>query len=87
MNKTLSNNSGNFISLRAITRGWSIAENVTRSDDFDFAVGPTWGFQRTWTNNIRLLMDIGPQYYFDSKGNSGFFPFMIQINIGYNLTK
>lgn len=41
--KTLNtkNNSGNFVSFRLITRGNSIAENVNRTSDFDFAFGPT----------------------------------------------
>jgi hypothetical protein len=79
-------NSGNFISLRLLGKGPSIAENLTRTDDIDFAFGPTWGLQRT-KNNLRYLFDIGPQYYFDTKGNSGFFPIMIQVNIGINLSK
>ncbi len=41
-NRTTENNSGNFVSLRFITRGNSIAENVNRTSDFDFAMGPTW---------------------------------------------
>ncbi len=79
-------NSGNFISFRGIARGWSIAENVIKSDDFDFAIGPTWGIQRSY-NKFRLLVDVGPQYYFDTVGNDGFYPFMIQINLGLNLSK
>lgn len=86
-NRILHKNSGNFVSFRGIARGWSIADNlVFKSDDFDFAIGPTWGIQRSY-NKFRFLMDIGPQYYFDTVGNSGFFPFMVQVNIGLNLSK
>lgn len=83
--KSVEYNSGNYISFRGISRFASIAENVTRTDDVDFAIGPTWGLQRSF-NKIHFLFDIGPQYYFDSKGNNGFFPLMIQINVGFNLS-
>lgn len=85
-NRIITKNSGNFVSLRAIARGWSLADNLIKTDDFDFAVGPTWGIQRSY-GNFRFLVDIGPQYYFDSLGNDGFFPFMVQINLGFNLSK
>lgn len=85
-NRITYKNSGNFVSFRGIARGWSIADNIIKSDDFDFAIGPTWGFQRSY-NKFRFLVDIGPQYYFDSIGNSGFFPFMVQLNLGFNLSK
>ena len=82
--KSLTYNSGNFVSFRSITRGKSIESNYLRTDKIDFAIGPTWGFQRSY-NKLRLLIDIGPQFYFDTNGNNGFFPFMIQINFGLNL--
>ena len=82
--KSLTYNSGNFVSFRSITRGKSIESNYLRTDKIDFAIGPTWGFQRSY-NKSRLLIDIGPQYYFDTNGNKGFFPFMVQINFGLNL--
>jgi len=40
-NRNIENNSGNFVSFRLITRGNSIAENVNRTSDFDFAFGPS----------------------------------------------
>lgn len=79
-------NSGNFISARLLARGASIADNVTRTDNKDFAIGPTWGFQRNY-GKMHLLFDIGPYYYFDTKGNNGFFPLIFQINIGFNLSR
>ena len=84
-NKSTENNSANFISLRVITRGNSIAENVNRTSDFDFAVGPTWGIQRKYGKNLHLLFDIGPQYYFDTNGNGNIWPLMIQLNLGFDL--
>jgi len=83
--KTVDNNSGNFISLRLITRGNSIADNVNRTSDFDFAVGPTWGIQRKYGESYHLLFDIGPQYYFDTEGNGNIFPIMFQLNLGFDL--
>lgn len=84
-NKSTENNSGNFFSLRFITRGPSIADNVIRSSDFDFAIGPTWGIQRKLGKNFHLLFDLGPQYYFDTEGNGNFWPLMLQINLGFDL--
>lgn len=83
-NKHTNSNSGNFISARFITRGNSITDNFVRKADMDFAAGPTWGLQRAF-GKIHLLFDLGPQFYFDTKGNSGFWPIMIQLNIGLNL--
>lgn len=84
--KSIEHNAGNFVSFRAIARGPSIAENLTRTDDLDFAMGPTWGIQRAF-DKIRLLVDIGPQLYFDTKGNAGIFPVMVQVNLGFILNR
>lgn len=84
--KSIEGNAGNYFSLRGITRFAAITENVTRTDNLDFAIGPTWGIQRSY-GKMHLLVDFGPQYYFDSVGNSGFFPVMVQINIGLNLNQ
>lgn len=86
-NRNSENNSGNFVSLRFITRGNSIAENLSRTSDFDFAFGPTWGIQRKNGKSFHLLFDVGPQYYFDTNGNGNFWPIMLQINLGFNLKK
>lgn len=83
--KSVSNNSGNFISARLLTRGPSIAENVTRTSDFDFAFGPTWGIQRKYGERFHLLFDVGPQYYMDTEGNGNIFPIMFQLNLGFDL--
>jgi hypothetical protein len=83
--KTVENNSGNFVSVRLLTRGPSIADNVFRSSDFDFAISPTWGIQRKYGESFHFLLDIGPQYYFDTKGNGNIFPFTFQINLGFDL--
>ncbi|MCD8445558.1 hypothetical protein [Tenacibaculum finnmarkense] len=81
------NNSGNFVSLRFVTRGNSIAENVYRTSNFDFTVGPTWGIQRKYGKNFHLLFDIGPIYYLDTKGNGNFYPILLQLNLGFDLKK
>lgn len=83
--KNIKYNSGNYFSIREISRIGSIAENITRTDNIDFAIGPTWGLQRSY-KKVHFLFDIGPQYYFDTIGNSGFFPLMVQINLGLNLS-
>jgi len=85
--KSIENNSANFFSLRLVIRGNSIADNVGRTSNFDFAIGPTWGIQRKYGKNFHLLMDIGPQYYFDTKGNGNIWPIMIQLNLGFDLKK
>lgn len=83
--KSIVNNSGNFISLRFLTRGPSIEENVVRSTEYDFAISPTWGIQRSFNEKIHLLFDVGPKYYFDGEGRGNFFPIMLQLNIGLDL--
>ncbi|MBS2213455.1 hypothetical protein KEM09_18745 [Carboxylicivirga mesophila] len=83
--KTLDYNSGNFWSLRLLTSFKEFeSKNIYRKDDISFEFGPTWGIQRTYSR-VHLLFDIGPSYYFDTKGNSGFFPLMVQLNIGFNI--
>lgn len=84
-NKPIINNSGNFFSARILMRSISISDNVDRKSDFDFSVGPTWGFQRSYNKKYHFLFDVGPIYYFDVNGNQGFFPIMIQINFGLDL--
>ncbi|WP_400080303.1 hypothetical protein [Winogradskyella sp. R77965] len=86
-NRNTKNNSGNFMSLRFITRGNSLVENVNRTSDIDFAIGPTWGIQRKYGKNFHLLFDVGPQYYFDTNGNGNIWPIMLQINLGFDLKK
>ncbi len=86
-NRTIKNNSGNFISLRLISHGPSIMENINRTSDFDFAFGPTWGIQRKYGKNFHFLFDVGPQYYFDTYGNGNIMPIMVQINLGFDLNK
>ena len=83
--KTTSNNSGNFISGRIVSRGPSIADNIYRTSDYDWAIGPTWGIQRKYGENFHLLFDVGPQYYIGVEGKSGFFPVMFQLNLGFDL--
>lgn len=77
-------NSGNFVSARLLWRGSSIDDNVVRSSNNDFAFGPTWGIQRSY-KKLHLLFDLGPYFYWDTQGNSGFFPLIFQLNIGFNL--
>lgn len=82
--KNISHNSGNFFSARLLTRGPSIKDNIRRTSDYDFAVGPTWGIQRRY-GNFHLLFDAGFIYYFDTKGNGNIFPLMLQLNLGFDL--
>lgn len=81
----IDNNSGNFISGRVLARTESLFGSSNGTESLDFAVGPTWGIQRNYGKNLHFLFDLGPIYYFDINGRSGFFPLMIQINLGINL--
>lgn len=81
----ITNNSGNFISARVLTRGESLFGNSNGTDGLDFAVGPTWGIQRKYGKNFHLLFDMGPIYYFDVNGNGYYFPLMLQLNLGFDL--
>ena len=82
--KTIKYNSGHYWGARFLFRGKEISSNFIRTDDVDFSIGPVWGIQRTY-GQFHFLFDIGPIYYFDTLGNSGIFPFMIQLNFGYNI--
>lgn len=76
-------NAGNFWGVRMLTRGKALSSNFTRTSDYDYAVGPTWGLQRSF-GKINLLFDLGFVYYFDTKGNNGLIP-TLELNLGYNL--
>lgn len=82
--KNIKHNSANFISARLLVRGNKIAGNFSRTSNFDFAFGPTWGIQRNY-GNFHLLFDVGTIYYFDIKGNGNWFPLMLQLNLGFDL--
>lgn len=82
--KNINFNAGDFIGLKFNGRGNSIKSDVVRTDNFDFSIGPTWGIQRSF-NKINLLFDLGSVYYFDTHGNSGFYPIMLEFNIGFNI--
>lgn len=85
--KSNSFNSGNYLGVRCLINFKEVAKNnIIRTDKIDFAVGPTWGIQRSY-KNVHFLFDVGPVYFSDTKGNNGFFPIMLQLNIGYNLKK
>ncbi|WGH75457.1 hypothetical protein P8625_15515 [Tenacibaculum tangerinum] len=81
----ITNNSGNFISARVLTRGESLFGNSNGTDGLDVAIGPTWGIQRKYGKNFHLLFDMGPIYYFDINERHGFFPLMLQLNLGFDL--
>ena len=85
--KSVDYNSGNYWGLRLLTNFKEIeSHNVLRKDEINFAFGPTWGIQRAY-GKVHFLFDLGSVYYFDTKGNNGFFPVMLQLNLGYNLKK
>ena len=85
--KSLAFNSGNYWAIRLLSNFKELeTHNMTRTDHTDFAFGPTWGIQRAY-GDFHLLFDLGPVYYFDTKGNNGFFPIMLQLNLGFDLKK
>ena len=85
-NKSIDYNSGDFIGIKFNGRSKDVYSTLTRTDNIDFSVGPTWGIQRSFSK-IHLLFNAGPVVYFDTKGNSGFYPIMLELNIGYNVWK
>jgi len=85
--KNINYNTGNYWGLRLLTNFKEIkSQNLERMDDISFDLGPTWGIQRAY-QKLHFLFDFGPVYYFDTIGNKGFFPIMIQLNIGFNAKK
>jgi len=84
-NRNTKFNSANYFGIRLLTRGYTIAEcNMYRPTNFDFAIAPVWGFQRSGST-LHYLMDIGLGYTFDAD-NSGVV-LLIQMSIGLNLNK
>lgn len=81
--KNLNYNSGNYWGIRTLVRGKEGFSTFTRTDDFDVAIGPYWGIQRSY-GNIFFQFNLGMAYYFDSF-NNGFNPIITQLKIGYNL--
>ncbi|MEE4196921.1 MAG: hypothetical protein V2I54_04700 [Bacteroidales bacterium] len=81
--KNIQYNAGNFLGVRMLVRGKTLSSNFTRTSNYDFAIGPAWGVQRSF-RRINLLIDLGFAYYFDTRGNDGFTP-MLELNLGYNL--
>lgn len=84
--KNTANNSGTFFMLRGLIRGKGISSTFSRTSDTDFALGLGWGFQN-YKKRLGWSFSIAPYYYFDGMGNSGFFPFIPEINVGYLLRK
>ncbi len=85
--KSIAGNAGDYVGIRLLSNFKEFkAENIIRKDNVDFALGPVWGIQRA-LGNIHFLFDVGPVYYFDTKGNGGFFPIMLQLNVGFNVKK
>ena len=85
-NKDIGNYSGSFIVCRGLIRGREIASNFIRTSNLDYSVGIGWGFQQ-YKNRVGWSFSVAPYYYFDDKGNAGFFPLIPEINIGYLLGK
>lgn len=83
-NKNVEFNVGDFIGLKLNGRGKNVNSKISRTGNVDFSLGPTWGIQRNF-ERVNLLFNLGPLYYFDMKGNGGFYPIMFEINIGYNI--
>lgn len=78
-------NSGNYWGFRFMTSFKEIkAVNLIRKDNISFEIVPGWGIQRSF-GAFHLLYNVGSVFYFDSKGNSGIFPIIMQLNIGFNL--
>ena len=81
--KNIAYNSANFVSLRSLTLGPPVSNTIVRQSNFDFLLFASWGIQRSY-DRIHLLFDTGPVFVFDGKGNTGFFPLLFRINLGYN---
>ena len=65
--KNISRNSGNYIALTSLlTNGDPIIGNLKTSIDYYGRVGPVWGFQRTYTSNLNLGLELGLGYGFDN---------------------
>lgn len=84
--KDVRGNSGSYLGGRFLFRGPELYAPFTRTDAVDFSIGPVWGLQRTF-GKFYIQGDIGPLYYFDTKGNQGVHFFNLDIVFGISLTK
>lgn len=77
-------NSGDYFGVRFLIRGPELYSRYPRSGNLDFSYGPIWGIQRA-LGKLHFHLALGPMYYFDTYGNSGFSPLYLDINLGINL--
>lgn len=84
--KIVKNNSGSFVATRFLLRGPSIVSTFTRTSEIDMALGLGYGFQKS-KSKLNFAMTLAPYFYFDDKGNYGFFPIIPELSLGYNLNR
>lgn len=87
-NKSISNNSGNFISLSSSYYFNSINNKDIVSVYDGFTIGCIWGLQRTYKNNINITINSGIGYNTlnESKTNNTIVP-IINFTLGWVLGK
>ena len=81
-NKNIAYNSGNYFGIRFMIRGPELYSRFDRKGSIDFSYGPAWGLQRA-LGRAHIQLTLGPVYYFDTHGNSGFSLLMLDLNFGY----
>lgn len=77
------NNSGNYFGAQLIARGNNFNDEIIRTSNSDFSIGPIWGLPR-YIRRFNIDLNAGPVYYFDLQENGGL-SLMVSLNIGYNL--
>ncbi|PRY86262.1 hypothetical protein [Mongoliibacter ruber] len=84
--KSIENNNGNYLTLRAQYVGPEITASFVRYSPHTFKIGPHWGLQRN-EGVIQYYFNIGPAYIFDDIGNSAIWPIEFEFRLGWLLKK
>jgi len=86
--KSTLNNSANYISFLAVLQSNKpLFKNSRYNDQAVIAVGPTWGFQRTYKKGFRLSLDLGLGYAYETIRENGFVTPLIDIELGWVLNR
>lgn len=86
--KVIKHNSGGFIALHANYNFKPLSnDNSYSSNETSFTIAPVWGFQRTYSSNFNLGLNIGPGYIINSYSeDSGFTP-VLKFSLGWVIGK
>lgn len=84
--KVVDGNSGSFFALSVFGASRSLTDSEAFTSDYHFGIGPLWGFQRTYSNNFNVSLQLGGVYSRNTSGAQGLSP-QINLGLGFVLKK